>query len=317
MYGVADGKMACAALPSPLIRNTVVAKMAFNHSTISVCMASGFVSSSKSTLISASAGSDAGHACCRTNVYSNTAPSWVSLTPLDNVYAIGCCGKAHSTSFVAFMSVGKYPRLVPEITNAAKESSRRTAFIMCPTSFITSFTGTASTSMASVDLSLKYSFGGTRGAPLVSRTINFAFVPSTASSLQEALLERTDLLLADLCAVFDGACDTFDACTSSDALKLDDAGHALQAMMGSVTYATKNVLAQSPSVKYAVMFTRIQTLFARLDVVRSRFGPHAARTVTDFMMPIWSVLRTIDASFASAGTVTVADDDIGGTLLAS
>jgi len=171
--------------------------------------------------------------------------------------------------------------------------------------------------MASVDLSLKYSFGGTRGAPLVSRTIDFAFVPSTASSLQEALLERTDLLLADLCAVFDGACDTFDACMSSDALKLDDAGHALQAMMGSVTYATKNVLAQSPSVKYAVMFTRIQTLFARLDVVRSRFGPHAARTVTDFMMPIWSVLRTIDASFASAGTVTVADDDIGGTLLAS
>ena len=162
--------------------------------------------------------------------------------------------------------------------------------------------------MAAVDLSLKYSFGGTRGAPLVSRTIDFSFVPTT-TSLQEALLERTDLLLADLCVVFDSACDTFDAAVKVGGT-FDNADTALQAMMGSVTYATKNVLAQSPSVKYAVMFTRIQKLFARLEPVRRRFGPHAARTVSEFMMPIWSVLRTIDASFSS---VDAAGGDAGGS----
>jgi hypothetical protein len=151
--------------------------------------------------------------------------------------------------------------------------------------------------MASIDLSLKYSFGGTRAAPLVSRVIAFAFFPTSSTSLQEALLERTDLLLGDLCAVFDNACETFDT-SSHDKTDAAAASKALQEMMGAVTYATKNILAQSPSVKYAVMFTRIQSLFARLEAVQTRLGPHAAQTVTDFMMPIWSVLRTIDASFS-------------------
>lgn len=149
-----------------------------------------------------------------------------------------------------------------------------------------------------VDLSLSYSFGGTRDEPLVARTVP-CWVSRDAIDLQEILLDRTDALLRDLCVVYDDAQTTFDAAGAGTV----QAAAALQKMMGAVSYATKNVLAQSPSVKYAFMFVRIQALMSRLGVVGTWFGPDAAQTVTDFMRPVWSVLRMIDDSFTRDGDV--------------
>ena len=131
----------------------------------------------------------------------------------------------------------------------------------------------------------------------MSRVIHFQYSPE-ASTLQEALLERTDALLQDLCTVFDDAKSTFDTATAGVGGVASDIDVAIQKMMGAATYATKNVLAQSPSVKYALMFTRVQDIFARMNVIRDAMGPDAVHTIEHFMTPIWSVLKTIDDAFS-------------------
>lgn len=145
--------------------------------------------------------------------------------------------------------------------------------------------------MESKDLSIRYSFGGSRDAPLVSRRVEYTHDPA-ACSLQEALLGRTERMLHDLCAVFDAAKRDFD---SKDASLQDE---ALQKMMGAVTYATKNILSQSFSVHYALMFTRIQEIFERLPVIEERCGVEVKSTVSSFLAPTWNVLKLIDSSFS-------------------
>lgn len=139
-------------------------------------------------------------------------------------------------------------------------------------------------------MNVTYSYGGRSAEePLVKKTVEFVFNPDRHSCLQEALLERTELILASLTSVFDDAKMMFDA-------EIDSARN-LDVMVSTALYATKNIIAQSPSVKYAVMFERIQQVFARLDVVEARHGAVVKANVMDLLKPVWFTLRAIDATF--------------------
>lgn len=115
---------------------------------------------------------------------------------------------------------------------------------------------------------------------------------SDASALQALLLQRTDALLADVCAVFDDAMDTVDA--TCDAL-------AIETAMGAVAFATDSVLSQAPTVKYGLMFTRTQRLLNARDNVSALLGPDAADTISEFILPYWAVLRCMDAGMQPGG----------------
>lgn len=145
-----------------------------------------------------------------------------------------------------------------------------------------------------IDLGLRYSFGGTRKSPLIhGRIPAFYIVDESHDSLQAALLERTDNLLTELANIFDGALSTFDDETKEKSQRL----LALEKMYATVIYTTGTVLTQSPSVKYAIMFTRIQQIFARMPTIASVFSQSVAKTVRDSLEAPWNVLRAIDASF--------------------
>ena len=139
-------------------------------------------------------------------------------------------------------------------------------------------------------MNLTYSFGGTKEAPLVRNTILFQYDPDVHSCLQEAVLERTDALLESLTAVFDDALRTFDNGSTSAA----ERDTALDVMVATVVFTTKNVLVQSPSVKYALMYSRIQEIFKRKPSISAE--TYAA--VEDVLKPAWVDLRAIDSSFA-------------------
>ena len=144
-----------------------------------------------------------------------------------------------------------------------------------------------------MDLTIRYSFGGTREAPLVQRTIPFALPSDDVSDLQlqEALLERTELLLADLCAVFDTAMAACAAAHYKDTTQVDT-------MMGACFYAVRNVLLQSPSAKYALFFGRVQQLLNLRPQLVTTLGAAAVDTLSGFVLPLWEDLKRVDATFA-------------------
>ncbi len=143
-----------------------------------------------------------------------------------------------------------------------------------------------------MDLSLTYSFGGTREAPLVKRTVAFRVAEVLEGpKLQEALLERTDMLLDDLCAVFD---TNYQAFVDSEYMNVD----ALNAIVGSVVFAVKNVIIQAPSTAYTVMFSRTQLVLNLRPAIQQALGEEAVKTVTLNVIPQMEMLKLIDGTFA-------------------
>ena len=151
-----------------------------------------------------------------------------------------------------------------------------------------------------MNMPLKYSFGGTRDAPLVQRTVQYRFeeyredMPDVEIKLQEALLERTELLLADLCAVFDSALSACVAADYKDTVQVE-------IMMGACFYAVRNVLLQSPSAQYALFFSRVQTLLNLRPQLVITMGEDAVDTLSGFVLQVWEDLKKIDATFAESG----------------
>jgi hypothetical protein len=160
-----------------------------------------------------------------------------------------------------------------------------------------------------MNMPLKYSFGGTREEPLVQRTVQYRFedyredMPDLESKLQEALLERTELLLADLCTVFDNA---LAACVASDYKDTVQ----VETMMGACFYAVRNVLLQSPSAQYALFFSRVQTLLNLRPQLVLTMGEDAVDTLSGFVLQIWEDLKKIDATFAAKPEIRVPDLDV-------
>lgn len=150
-----------------------------------------------------------------------------------------------------------------------------------------------------IDLSLPYSFGGrSELQPLVSRVVTFVReVPvdeagnlaGGPAALQELLLERTEALLDDLSAVFDGAMAQLRSRRAGE-----PAATAVEAAVGAVTYAVGNVLAAGPTTKYHCMFTRAQELLN----ARAWLWKSAAAVVTAQVEPAFHRLRIMDAMYA-------------------
>lgn len=139
-------------------------------------------------------------------------------------------------------------------------------------------------------MDLTYSYGGTKEAPLVRNTVLFQYDPEVHGCLQEAVLERTDALLDSLTTEFDNALRRFD----DESTLPDEKATALDIMVATVMFTTKNILVQSPSVKYALMYTRIQEIFKR----KPSIAPETYAILEDMLKPAWVDLRAIDNSFA-------------------
>ncbi len=145
-----------------------------------------------------------------------------------------------------------------------------------------------------MDLSLTYSFGGTAEKPLVKRTITFVTESVLeGQTLQEALLQRTDMLLDDLCGVFDASIQTLASSGFTDV-------QALNTAMGAVVFAVKNVIMQGPSTSYTLMYERTQQLLNLRPIIREIFGEEGAKTVTLTIVPQMEMLKLIDGTFAPA-----------------
>ena len=142
-------------------------------------------------------------------------------------------------------------------------------------------------------MDLAYSFGGTREEPLVKGIVAFTYDTHVHACLQEALLERTELLLDRLSMTFDDALRAFDCKDTRRSLRIK----ALDTMISTVVFTTKNILVQSPGVHYVLMFTRIQEVFRREEVIQKLFGADAALQMLEILKPIWVDLRAIDNSF--------------------
>jgi hypothetical protein len=150
------------------------------------------------------------------------------------------------------------------------------------------------------DYSVSYSFGGTKDKPLVSRLVPMVVddvEELTASRLQEVLLERTELIIKDLCTVFDEACEAFVASSYTNRVSVD-------VMMGACAYCVYNILVQAPSNKYAFMFTRVQKLLNLRGEMLRTMGDKVVDVLSAYVLPIWETLREIDRTFAEDLSVT-------------
>ena len=101
-------------------------------------------------------------------------------------------------------------------------------------------------------LTLAYSFGGASAdAPLVSRRL--VVDVRGATCMQDAFLQRTDALIADVLDVFDTSLCTFLASDASDA-------RALGICAATLHYATHTILCACPSILYIKLLERATTL---------------------------------------------------------
>lgn len=143
-------------------------------------------------------------------------------------------------------------------------------------------------------IDLVYSYGGTRESPLVKGVVPFTYDPEIHTTLQEALLERTELFLGNLKDTFDQALRVFEDATDRSK---EDRLRALDIMISTVTYTTNTILVASPSVHYAIMFERIQSIFRHMDTIKDAFGDQVATNVQTILKPVWVNLRALDSSF--------------------
>ena len=143
------------------------------------------------------------------------------------------------------------------------------------------------------DFSISYSFGGSRERPLISRRIEFHVPksPETDHQLQEILLERADVIINDLCHVYDEAMTKLVHSNYTDKKQVD-------ILMGASAYCVNNILVQSPSTKYALMYSRVQDLLNCRSHLTKTMGPSCVDIISGFVLQTWETLRQIDSSFA-------------------
>jgi len=152
--------------------------------------------------------------------------------------------------------------------------------------------------MTLIDLSITYSIGGSEGEaePLLRRTVPYVVdLPDAPSPLevQEALLERTDRVLTDLCQLFDETYDMYEREGRTKSLHV-------QIMMGACSHAVK-ILSCGPSTAYALMFLRVQKLLNLKEHIAMCINIGAAKTMETFVLPLWETMRAIDSTFANTG----------------
>ena len=162
------------------------------------------------------------------------------------------------------------------------------------------------------DWSIAYSFGGTAETPLVARRVAMRKAPPDASpvELQALCLERTDLILEDLCAVFDAAEARARETACAD-------GASLTIMLGACMYAVAQILAPSPSVRFMLFATRVQRLQSLIPDVTSALGPAAAAALRAALEAPLRQLESMAAPFLEhndpteqeACSATYMDDD--------
>ena len=143
------------------------------------------------------------------------------------------------------------------------------------------------------DISISYSFGGTKHSPLVSRKVTFRADPAVHQTMEEACVERRDAMLDDLCEVFDAAEQTYDASETSRAERLKQ----LDIMTGAVLYTVKAVLVLAPDARYGLMYDRIQRVLRRLEQIEKDFGKRVRDCIVLNLHPAWQDLQLIDATF--------------------
>jgi hypothetical protein len=101
-------------------------------------------------------------------------------------------------------------------------------------------------------LTLAYSFGGASAdAPLVSRRV--VVDVRGATCIQDAFLQRTDALIADVLEVLDTSLCTFVSSGASDA-------HALDVCAAALHYAAHVILRACPSILYVKLLERAAAL---------------------------------------------------------
>ena len=145
-----------------------------------------------------------------------------------------------------------------------------------------------------MELSLRYSFGGTPDCPLVARQVvvhSSLRALDDPDTMQEALLERTDALLDDLCAVFDAACSALHTSAFTDTVALDICA-------GAVFYATRKVLDICPTTAYGKMLSRVQLLLSEYSRIARVMGQQVGDNLLTVIMPAYKTLLRIDNSFA-------------------
>lgn len=153
-----------------------------------------------------------------------------------------------------------------------------------------------------VDLTLTYSFGGAKDAPLVRRTLPFKYDPALhASGFQEALLERTALVIQDLCGVIDNAMDALDR----DPRDLK----AFEAAAGGCMYGVQTLIRPCPSAKYRLFLTRLQRVMAKADTVKDAVRPAAWAQMHAALEDTMAFLRDVDACMDDNTNHTGPDSD--------
>jgi hypothetical protein len=75
-------------------------------------------------------------------------------------------------------------------------------------------------------------------------------------------------------------------------------GKQVEILMGAAAYCVNNLLAPSPSAKYAHMFTRVQRLLNYKSDIARHMGARAAEVMTTYTLPVWETLRMLDSMFA-------------------
>jgi hypothetical protein len=116
------------------------------------------------------------------------------------------------------------------------------------------------------DLSIGYSFGGTPTDPLVKGRIVYFYDPKT-TSLQEALLCRTDIMFQEFMGIFDAKEKAASAAAEAHEEESSAYFQLLQIMTGCVSKLVW-ILSQTPSLKYVhalARATRLQELIESVD----------------------------------------------------
>jgi hypothetical protein len=153
---------------------------------------------------------------------------------------------------------------------------------------------------------LHYSFGGTAEEPLIRRTVRFSGDPK--GTTQEQCLERADVLLQDLCHLFDdhlAVLDTDTHPTDDEGIIAEHGarGRALDIVVATLDYAVTTCILPCPSVKYVTMYVRAQEIMRRMPLIQSLFGDRAVQDVQHILQPLWTILVTVCGMFGKPSVV--------------
>ena len=136
------------------------------------------------------------------------------------------------------------------------------------------------------DLSISYAFGGTRDAPRVRGVVPCVYDPAGGRPLKEVLLDRTNLYLSAMCALFDAR-----EADATDPARVED-------MAGAIAQATQ-ALFKEPSGKYGPVLERALRLRQAV--------PATATALLKFVDQQIEALDLLDAAYTH--TVEASDHD--------